>query len=197
MPQSLTRTQKRQKATREKIFRVAMDLFIEKGFDNTTVSEIADAADIGKGTFFTYFPTKEAIFSEVGALMMEAMTTTIKDGLAAGLSVSNILRDTIAAPAAWHEANKHITQQVIRSHFSMNKDTSNKERLLATLADVIRVGQDKDELDPDIDSRSAAIVLAGTYFAVIAFWSMEEGSSLEDKLRAAVDVTLKGLQKSA
>lgn len=114
-----------------------MDLFTEKGFDNTTVSEIADAADIGKGTFFTYFPTKEAIFSEV---VMETMATTLKNGLAASLSVSNILRDAIAAPAAWHEANKHITQQVIRSHFSMHKDTSNKERLVTTLSGLIRIG---------------------------------------------------------
>ena len=57
-----TSLRERKKAnTREKLVRVATRLFLENGFDQTTVSAIASAADVSQRTVFRYFPTKEAI----------------------------------------------------------------------------------------------------------------------------------------
>jgi len=47
--------------TRLRIAEEAIDLFIEKGFDATTVDEIAERADVSPRTYFRYFPTKEAV----------------------------------------------------------------------------------------------------------------------------------------
>lgn len=47
--------------TREAIVRAAMDLFAERGFDATTIHDIAAAAEIAPRTFFGYFPSKEAV----------------------------------------------------------------------------------------------------------------------------------------
>jgi len=47
--------------TRETIQRVAFNLFDEKGYANTTVEEIADAAEVSPSTFFRYFPSKELV----------------------------------------------------------------------------------------------------------------------------------------
>ncbi|HLJ42079.1 MAG TPA: TetR family transcriptional regulator, partial [Candidatus Acidoferrales bacterium] len=52
------RRERRRTETRERIFRAALDLFAERGFMETTVEDITEAADVGKGTFFNYFPTK-------------------------------------------------------------------------------------------------------------------------------------------
>jgi AcrR family transcriptional regulator len=48
-------------ATRRKIQEQALQLFVEKGYDATTVEEIAAAAGVSHMTFFRYFPRKEAV----------------------------------------------------------------------------------------------------------------------------------------
>src|SRR5260370_41803988 len=55
------RRQRRSAAIRERLFQAALQLFAEKGFAETTVEDITNAADVGKGTFFNYFPSKDHI----------------------------------------------------------------------------------------------------------------------------------------
>src|SRR3954465_10385149 len=47
--------------TRERIFNVALDLFREKGFEGTTMREVAAAANMSLGAAYYYFASKEAI----------------------------------------------------------------------------------------------------------------------------------------
>jgi len=54
------RERKKQK-TKEAIQREAMRLFLERGYEETTIEQIANAADISPSTFFNYFPTKEDV----------------------------------------------------------------------------------------------------------------------------------------
>ncbi len=53
--------ERKKQRTRETIVRVAMDLFAERGFQRTTIHDIAAAAEIAPRTFFGYFPSKEAV----------------------------------------------------------------------------------------------------------------------------------------
>ncbi|MFH9403424.1 TetR family transcriptional regulator [Streptomyces sp. NPDC017638] len=47
--------------TRRLLRQEALRLFVEQGYDDTTVEQICDAADISPSTFFRYFPTKEDV----------------------------------------------------------------------------------------------------------------------------------------
>src|SRR5918996_599732 len=55
--------QRKKRQTRDAIVRVAMELFADRGFEATTIADIASAADIAPRTFFSYFASKEeAVF---------------------------------------------------------------------------------------------------------------------------------------
>ena len=64
------RRERRSCETRERLFRVAMNLFRDHGFQKTTVEDITEAADVGKGTFFNYFPSKEHVLSVLGEVQL-------------------------------------------------------------------------------------------------------------------------------
>ena len=86
--------------TRETIRREAFRLFDERGYDQTTIEHIADAADISPSTFFRYFPSKESVLlaDELSMVMLETL---------AGQPVE--MTPIAAFRHAVHEAYEHMT----------------------------------------------------------------------------------------
>jgi AcrR family transcriptional regulator len=61
MAKAKPRRERKKAAVRAHILTTAIELFSQHGIDSVTVDQIADAADIGKGTIYNYFSTKEDI----------------------------------------------------------------------------------------------------------------------------------------
>ncbi|PDT01192.1 TetR family transcriptional regulator [Rhizobium chutanense] len=55
------RRERKRRQTRERIEQAAMTLFLQRGFEATTVEDITEAADVSKRSFFDYFPSKEEV----------------------------------------------------------------------------------------------------------------------------------------
>ena len=56
---------KRGSERREQVMEAGYRLFAEQGYHRTTVGDVCDAIEVGKGVFYWYFPSKEALFSEL------------------------------------------------------------------------------------------------------------------------------------
>jgi AcrR family transcriptional regulator len=74
-----SRRERKKQRTREALVDAAFTLFAEKGFEATTVEEIADAVDVSSRTFFRYFSSKE----DVALTFQEEQFSALLDALAA------------------------------------------------------------------------------------------------------------------
>jgi AcrR family transcriptional regulator len=74
------RRERKKAATRQALSEAAMKLFVERGFDNVTVREIADAADVSTTTLMKHFPTKEALVFDRDDEIERALVATVAGG---------------------------------------------------------------------------------------------------------------------
>ena len=54
-------------------------MFAEKGYADTTVEDITNAADVGKGTFFNYFPSKDHILLAFGEMQFAKLQAAVEE----------------------------------------------------------------------------------------------------------------------
>ncbi|MBB3258667.1 AcrR family transcriptional regulator [Paraburkholderia bannensis] len=78
------RVARRKLETRLRLLDAAFELVAQKGMDGVTITEITNAADVGFGSFYNYFDSKEGIFTALVEWLFEEFASTL-DRLAAGL----------------------------------------------------------------------------------------------------------------
>ena len=90
--------ERKKQQTREAIHQAAMRLFAERGFEATTIADIAAAADIAPRTFFSYFATKEeAVFPKFEPMLAD-FDRAMRER-SPGTTALEALRDWIVAAA--------------------------------------------------------------------------------------------------
>lgn len=190
-----TRATRRRAAARERIVTEAMRLFIERGFDQVTVAEIAEAADVGKGTFFTHFPTKSDVFGYVG----EQVSAQIADAIEAATDAdaSERLRLGFAAAADWASEHRQLIEMMARSRtFNVAADlgSANQRRVLEAVSRTIASGVANGEFRPDAPVADATGLLLAGYLSNVLSWALDENRSLHDRLASVVEIVVRGLQ---
>jgi AcrR family transcriptional regulator len=74
-----SRMERKKEETQSKIIATAMTMFKQYGLDSVTMEQIAEEADIAKGTLYNYFPSREAI---INAFMLKAFLEKHEERLA-------------------------------------------------------------------------------------------------------------------
>ncbi|WP_044576614.1 TetR family transcriptional regulator [Saccharopolyspora spinosa] len=99
-----SRRERKKRLTRQRIVSAAIRLFDEQGYEETTVAQVAEAADVDPKTFFNYFRTKdEVLFNELD-LEFDVLLAAIRDRRA-GQSPGEVLRTAVQEYAAHRRPN--------------------------------------------------------------------------------------------
>lgn len=92
MTETVGRRERKKAQTRQALADAALRLFLEQGYDNVGVRDVAEAADVSVTTLFKHFPSKEALVFDDDEGQEAALVAAVRDR-APGQSVLHALRD--------------------------------------------------------------------------------------------------------
>jgi AcrR family transcriptional regulator len=121
---------------RGRLEQAALELFIERGFEQATVTEIARRAGLTQRTFFRHFADKrEVLFWGQGALQ-DLLVSTVASAPASAAPIDAVAAALDAAGAALQERHEHARQR--QAIINANPELRERELIkLATLASAI------------------------------------------------------------
>src|SRR5271154_5976509 len=154
------RRERHRAETRERLYRAALELFAERGFLETTVEDITESADVGKGTFFNYFPTKEHILAEFGGERMAAVERALETARSTEGSVLEVIGE-LAMDSAWQSSlNAALIRAIFAAHASCApvRAELQKRKYVSRrmLAEMFQIGQQRGEIRTDISASDLA-----------------------------------------
>jgi AcrR family transcriptional regulator len=171
---------------RQRLERAALALFAEKGYDATTVAEIADRAGLTKSTFFRHFADKREVLFGGQDMLAELFTGAIRNA-PPGAGAAGCLAAALEAAAAAFTAERHDLAPQRQAIIAANSDLQEREllkraRLGAAMAAAFRArGTD------ETTARLAAEIGTLAFSTAYARWAVPENQrSFADIAHAAL-----------
>lgn len=197
-----TRRARKKERTRREIYRTAMSLFSESGYDGVTIEDICRNASVAKATFFLHFENKAALLKDFN----DEITQALAERLAGhqGTAEEQLILLHSAFSDAWL-ANAPVMQKMLREFIDqptmLAKAASVNDSIIDLVIQIVRRGQARGELRRDIAPELAAVSMVSTWSAIAAWWS-ESGAAVDtsaDKMPTlqTIDLTLNGLKTGA
>ena len=189
------RAQQRRAQTARQLLEAARKVLAAKGYHGTKIVDIARAARVGVGTFYLYYPTKEALFLE----LVEEAVVQLKAQLDA-------VRAGVSEPV--EQARTHTL-----TFFRFASDNRELFRIVfghgASFHDVVRRCQDSfiDSMRHSLEAGMAstafrpadaavwAQALIGMSLQVVSWWIDQEGVPIEEVAHSLSDLALYGIAK--
>jgi AcrR family transcriptional regulator len=192
-----SRRVRRSAETRERLFRAALTLFGKKGYAETTVEDITEAADVGKGTFFNYFPTKEHILMAFGEMQLGKLEAIVRDAKQSDLPMQDVLRMLVLRMTEEPIRNPAIVRALLQANLSSVRVREAMLRIhdrnRALLGQLIRHGQERSEIRTDLPPEQIAQVWRQTIFGTLLFWSLAGDASLTERIEQSLNILWTGI----
>ncbi len=194
----LNRREKRQAETRERIIRAALRLFSERGVTATTVEDITNSADVGKGTFFNYFPCKEDILAHLCRLQMGKIREFVSEAILSTESMDRVLYELALIVTEGFGRSPALLQSILASLFSsdsareqMARDFEEDRKVLAEL---MSARQERSEIRDDFSPMELALQFQRALFGTTVLWSLGPSKPLPDYLKEMSEVLWSGIR---
>ncbi|WP_237179073.1 TetR/AcrR family transcriptional regulator [Paenibacillus sp. MMS18-CY102] len=193
----MSRYEKRKQETKQKIADAALSLFTEHGFDQTTMEQIAEKADVAKGTLFNHFASKNALLSHFGEIRVQLIKTAVEQSVQGIDGVVNKLYAIFDALADVNEEDKPYGLLVVQDFMLRytGGERRNYNEASAVIRAVIEQGIASGELRGDVDAQQAAALLGGVFFHTTVDWIRGNFSPpLREAFRGQLDIVFRGIQ---
>jgi AcrR family transcriptional regulator len=188
------RRARRRQEGRDRVYRAAVELFVERGFDATTMDDIADLADVARATVFNYFQRKSAFLDEWSALRRQKALASVRRRHLSEHALPEIMARYMIELARLSTRVRPETVALMGAAINSTNILGNPH-LAHEMADFIARAQAAGEVRPDVEPELAGTLIATGYFAVLSQWIATEPMpfDLEARLLQMVDLICRGL----
>ena len=181
MPEGTNKTPKPSKRRRQEVMDVAAQIFNDKGYEATSIQEIAEEVGILKGSLYYYIDTKEDLLFGVIQEAYDAALGVIEELDQHEGSALEMIEALVRRHAEVFAATRLQSSVFFREFRALSEQ---RQKTIREAADVynrfvvsqIRRGQRAGEIKPEINARLAAIGIIGMMNSM-AFWYRPEGSA--------------------
>jgi AcrR family transcriptional regulator len=180
--------------TRDALYEAAVELFVQHGYEATTMDDIAQRAVVSRATAFTYFPKKEDLLLEWAARRRQEIAAAAND--------EGITEDApTQIKQAFHRLSLSYTRGASGRRFieawlgtggPLKPEAWLSSRLLG---DIIQTGQLAGTIRSDVKAQTAGRLLLNILLGALYQWAAEQrsGAWLHRELDAALDLVFLGL----
>jgi len=196
----MTTTWSREQKTKlkQRLYRAALRLFRDRGYEATTVQLIAQRAGVAKGTFFNYFPSKDDVLREwYQRLTLDVFEQLETRRFESARQAITALVGSLAASAA---SEPKLCAMKTRSA-SLNEMLADDERALDAklsgyLQSHIEAGISAGEFDPDLDAELFAAMIVTTMTGTSDEWGKSSRNlDLEGMMRTRLEFLFRAAEK--
>lgn len=187
------RFERRKEKTRLELLAAAVRVLAHKGFHDTKIADIAAEADVGVGTFYLHFETKDALFDALVDDTVQRLKAAVDESRAAATGAVDRMRRANVAFCRFAADNRQVFK-IVFGH-------------AAAYHDVIRRAQDlfAEEIEENIVEGVAAGVFAplptaiaaqamvGMATQILSWWTEHESISIESLQDTMTTIALQGL----
>lgn len=180
---------------RNRIYDAALELFTRQGYDQTTVDEITEAADVARGTFFNHFQRKEDLIAAWGEDRREQLRDGLADAaLAPGANTRQTLLHCMSILAEISQHDSARTQAMLAAWVKAGFPLHEQPYVSQLFADFIEAGRKRGEVLDAVEPRVAGHILRDAYLGALYRWAQPNAQmDLEDELHAVCRTVLDGV----
>jgi AcrR family transcriptional regulator len=172
------RVARKKEATRRQIVRVGIDLFSAHGLEAVTVDQIAEAADVGKGTIYNYFHTKEdivvAFMTDVERKVQAKLRTFDATSRAMPEVLTEFIQVQFRMKRRYHRFVRMFFAQMFLHTDQFLPYMAEIYQLLApNIAALFEALMQGGEIRADVPVSDLTLVFANLQFGLTAQWAIE------------------------
>jgi len=163
-----------------------LQLIAERGFPNVTVEDITEAADVGKGTFFNYFATKDHVLGVMAEIQLGKVREALTAAERGKQSIHFVLHRLMLRLAEEQGRSPDLARALISSLLASEDVRAviarNMREGRRMIAQVVAAGQERGEIDPRLKKEKVALQLMQTCMGTVLLWSLDSVPALKTRI---------------
>ena len=174
------------KDRRAMILDAALRTFVQRGYPETKVAEIASEAGVAEGTLYNYFPSKEdlllALFDEKWGRIID----DIKKKLTRVDNPNDQLKVIFSSVVKMFKKNRHLAElfmiDIKQSSIFLNNYTINRiGEVIDIIEEILKEGKRKGIYRKDLDTRVTKMIIFGAAQGILLSWVLSESKAIRNQ----------------